>query len=164
MLKLIDSKTEFIIFGTSASFEKVKTKSVGNITISPVNGVRNIGAMFDREMKMEVHGISSTILVKFVNTSTTDQTKVVIHAYVTSKLDFNSALLYNTSSPKYIRKKLQLVQNATANVITGNKKHDHMTQILYDLHWLPTARNLNCLKIPRHIARPMETGLLVQQD
>ena len=79
MLKLNDSKTEFIIFGTSASLEKVTTKSIkiGNITISPVNSVRNIGAMFDSEMKMRyksnesaaVHGISSTILVKFVNTS-----------------------------------------------------------------------------------------------
>ena len=49
MLKLNDSKTEFIILGTSASLEKVKTKSIkiGNITISAVNCVRNIGAMFD---------------------------------------------------------------------------------------------------------------------
>ena len=56
MLKLNDSKTEFIIFGTSASLEKVTTKSIkiGNITISPVNSVRNIGAMSDSEMKMEV--------------------------------------------------------------------------------------------------------------
>ena len=56
MLKLNDSKTEFIIFGTSASLEKVQSKSIkiGNITISPVNSVRNTGAMFDSEMKMEV--------------------------------------------------------------------------------------------------------------
>ena len=56
MLKLNDSKTEFIIFYTSASLEKVKTKSIKirNITISPVNSVRNIGTMFDSEMKMEV--------------------------------------------------------------------------------------------------------------
>ena len=45
-----------IICDTSTSLEKVKTKSIkiGNITIFPVNSVRNIGAMFDSEMKMEV--------------------------------------------------------------------------------------------------------------
>ena len=61
----------------------------------------------------------------------TDKRKIVIHAYVTSKLDFNNDLLYNI--PQYIRNKLQLVQNAAAKVITGNKKHDHVTPILYDL-------------------------------
>ena len=144
MLKLNDSKTEFIIFGTSRSLEKVKTKSIktGNITISPANSVRNIGAMFDSEMKMEVQvkRVSSSAWYQLYNISTirqhitTDQTKIVIHAYVTSKLNFNNALLYNI--PQYIRNRLQLVQNAAAKVITGNKKHGHVTPILYDLHWL----------------------------
>ena len=71
---------------------------------------------------------------------TSDQTKIVVHAYVTSKLDFNNALLYNI--PQYIRNKLQLVQNAAAKVITGNKKHDHVTPILYDLHWLPIEQRI----------------------
>ena len=101
----VDSKTEFIIFGTSASLEKVTTKSIkiGNITISPVNSVRNIGAMFDSEMKKEVQvkRVCSSAWYQLYNISkirqhiTTDQTKIVIHAYVTSKLDFNNALLYD---------------------------------------------------------------------
>ena len=150
MLKLNDSKTEFIIFGTSASLEKVTTKSIkiGNITISPVNSVRNIGAMFDSEMKMEVQvkRVCSSAWYQLYNISkirqhiTTDQTKIVIHAYVTSKLNFNNALLYDI--PQYIRNKLQLVQNAAAKVITGDKKHDHVTPILYDLHWLPIEQRI----------------------
>ena len=147
MLKLNDSITEFIIFGTL--IEKVKTKSIkiGNITISPVNSVRNIRAMFDSKMKMEVQvkRVCSSAWYQLYNISkirqhiTTDLTKTVIHAYVTSKLDFNNAL-YNI--PQYIRNKLQLVQNAAAKVITGNKKHENVTPILYDLHWLPIEQGI----------------------
>ena len=33
--------------------------------------------------------------------------------------------------------RLQTVQNAAARLITGSKKRDHITPILYSLHWLP---------------------------
>ena len=29
------------------------------------------------------------------------------------------------------------MQNAASKVISGNKKYEHVTPILYDLHWLP---------------------------
>ena len=32
---------------------------------------------------------------------------------------------------------MQMHANAAAKVIAGNTKHDHVTPILYDLHWLP---------------------------
>ena len=34
------------------------------------------------------------------------------------------------------------MQNAAAKVVTGNKKHDHVTPILYDLHWLPIEQRI----------------------
>ncbi|KAL3056624.1 hypothetical protein OYC64_019162 [Pagothenia borchgrevinki] len=34
-------------------------------------------------------------------------------------------------------KRLQLVQNAAARLLTGHKKRDHITPILASLHWLP---------------------------
>ena len=59
MLKLNDNKTEIINFGTSASFEKVycNVTKIRNIAISPVNCVRNVGTMFDSEVKMEVRPV-----------------------------------------------------------------------------------------------------------
>ena len=76
----------------------VKQNSLSEF-ISPVNSVRNIGAMFDSEMKMEVQvkRVCSSAWYQLYNISkirqhiTTDQTKIVIHAYITSKLDFNNA-------------------------------------------------------------------------
>ena len=54
-LKLNYRKTEFIIFGTETSFKKVQTAHirVGTHIIERVDSVRNIGAIFDEQMRME---------------------------------------------------------------------------------------------------------------
>ena len=144
-LKLNDSKTEFMIFGTKDSIKKSITKSIkiGDSNIKAVESVRNIGAMFDSEMKMDVqvrHVCSSAWhrlhnIGKIRHYLTVDQTKMVVHAYVTSKLDYNNTLLYGIS--KRLSNRLQLVQNAAAKLITRNKKFDHVTPLLEELHWLP---------------------------
>ena len=36
--------------------------------------------------------------------------------------------------------KLQLVQNSVAKIILGGKKHDHVTDHLIKLHWLPISQ------------------------
>ena len=66
---------------------------------------------------------------------TVDQTKMVVHAYVTSKLDHNNTLIYDIS--KRLSNRLQLVQNAAAKLITRKTKFDHVTPLLEVLHWLP---------------------------
>ena len=63
-----------------------------------------------------------------------------MHAYVTSKLDANNALLAGISLEQ--KSKLQRVQNAAAKLITKNKKHDHVTPLLHNLHWLPVEDRL----------------------
>jgi len=64
----------------------------------------------------------------------------VIHAYVTSKIDSNNALL--SGLPTCLLHKLQLVQNAAARVVTRNKKGDHVTPLLIELHWLPVDKRI----------------------
>ena len=36
--------------------------------------------------------------------------------------------------------KLQLIQNSAAKIILGGKKHDHVTDHLIKLHWLPISQ------------------------
>ena len=152
-LKLNDQKTEFIIFGTSSGLKKVSTKSirVGEESIPVSNTVRNIGAMFDQEMKMDAQVNSMCksawyhlyMIQKIRHYLTFDQTKSIVHAYVTSKLDGNNALLGgHIESRKGLKRKLQLVQNAAVRLIKHTRKYDHVTQHLHELHWLPISKRI----------------------
>ena len=64
-------------------------------------------------------------------------TEILIHAFVTSKLDHCNSLLYNVL--KNIIKMLQTVQNAAARLVTRSRKCDRITPILFDLRWLPVS-------------------------
>ena len=38
--------------------------------------------------------------------------------------------------------RLQAVQNASARLITGSRRRDHITPILRQLHWLPVRQRI----------------------
>ncbi|KAF7710058.1 hypothetical protein HF521_008930, partial [Silurus meridionalis] len=65
----------------------------------------------------------------------------LIHAFMTSRIDYCNALL--GGCPASLINKLQLVQNAAARVLTRSKKYDHITPILSSLHWLPVKFRLD---------------------
>ena len=58
----------------------------------------------------------------------TDATKTLVHAYVTSRLDYCNLLLYGT--PNELTDKLQRVQNTAARLLTRTRKYDHITPVL----------------------------------
>ena len=67
-------------------------------------------------------------------------TELLIHTFGTSKLDHCNSLLY-INVPKNVIKKLQWVQNAAARLITRSRC-DHITTILFGLHWLPVSQQI----------------------
>lgn len=63
--------------------------------------------------------------------------ETVIHAFVSTRLDYCNALYIGVSS-SYITH-LQRVQNAAARLLTGSRKFEHISPILASLHWLPVS-------------------------
>ena len=52
----------------------------------------------------------------------------VVHAFVTSCIDYCNSLLYGISD--YNINRLQGIQNSAARIVTNTRKYDHLTPIL----------------------------------
>ena len=72
---------------------------------------------------------------------TQDATKTLIHSFVISRLDNLNSMLYGT--PQSLRNKIQKIQNHAARLVLGLRKSDHITQALFELHWLPVDRRID---------------------
>jgi len=145
MLKLNETKTEFLVIGSKHSRQApgVSSISVGDSTVSAAHTARNIGAIMDDRLTMTEH-VSSICKSSYAQLRsiaqvrrylTQDAAATLIHSFVTSKLDNLNSLLFGL--PENMIKKLQYIQNHAAKVVTRKKKYDHVTPILQSLHWLP---------------------------
>ena len=54
---------------------------------------------------------------------------------------FYCSSVWSNTAAKNV-KKLQLIQNFAARIITNTYKYDHITPVLQELKWLPVDRNL----------------------
>jgi hypothetical protein len=68
-----------------------------------------------------------------------DDAKRIAVSMVSARLDYCNSVLYNTTQSNLA--KLQRLQNSLARAVTNTPKHEHITPVLANLHWLPvTAR------------------------
>ncbi len=66
---------------------------------------------------------------------------MLIHAFMTSRLDYCNALLGGCSAR--LINKLQMVQNAAARVLTGTRKYDHISLVMSTMNWLPIRHHID---------------------
>ena len=150
-LRLNDSKTEFMVLYPKRLCHKIDISncilSVGFAKIKPANIVRNLGSIFDKHMNME-NNISSKLpsayyqlhrISKIRNYLDQHSCKMLVNSLVTSRIDFNNSLL---AGPSTLNKRLQVVQNHAARLITRTRMRDHVTPILKALHWLPITQRV----------------------
>ena len=133
-----DSKTEFHVIGTPQQLSKINIESVnvGGVQIKPVDSVRNLGFWFDKHMSMSVHvgkmcskafrGINKIRQIR--NFLSINTTKTLIHAFVTSHVDYCNALL--AGIPQYQVQRIQRVLNAAAILIYHCPRFSHITPVL----------------------------------
>jgi len=149
-LMLNDDKTEFLITGTSQQLVKVTCDSitVGNTVVKASESARNLGVIFNSTMDMKEHianqcrsmmmHLRNILHIRcFINTEATES---LIHALITSRLDYCNSLLYGV--PQCELKKLQMVQNTAARIVSKKKKFEHITPIMMSLHWLPVESRI----------------------
>ena len=102
------------------------------------NSAKNIGAWFDTVMSMDkqINSICQSAFYHLRNIAQISEhisfrhCETLIHAFVTSKIDHYNILLSG------------LVQNSAARPLTGTHKHEHITPVLRDLHWLPVHERI----------------------
>ena len=140
-LLINDAKSEFLIIGSK--------QQIGDAKVFPTTCVRNLGSWFDSELTMNTH-INKACSAAFFHLHnikrisqflTQDSLLKLIHAFVTSRLDYCNSLLYGL--PKSHIAKLQRVQNAAARIVTNTHRFEHITPIICQLHWLPVSYRIN---------------------
>ena len=69
-----------------------------------------------------------------LNLLTFHATAQLIHALITTRLEFCNSILYNLPNNKIER--LQRMQNQAARMLTRSHRRNHITPVLRELHWL----------------------------
>ena len=68
------------------------------------------------------------------NLITTDAADQLIHALISSRLDFCNSILNNLPNNKI--KRFQRIQNQAARILTRSPRRNDITPVLRELHWL----------------------------
>ena len=71
----------------------------------------------------------------------TDTTKALVHAFVTSRVDYCYSLLYGL--PASHLNKVQRVLNAAARLVCRAPRYCCITPLMYELHWLPVRQRIS---------------------
>ena len=145
IIKLNDDKSEFLCVGSVSQLSKISLPSIkiSNVDIAPSAAFRNLGVIFYSSMVMSAH-ISPVcksvryyvrnlgFIRKYLTRSATEK---IVHAFISSRLDFGNVHFFQLPQNQLTR--LQRLQNSAARLITLTRYKDHISPVLYSLHWLP---------------------------
>ena len=149
-LKLNTDKTQIIWVGSRQQLAKLVSTDVtlGSTTVGSSTTVVDLGFHLDNHLTMTAHVAHLSRSCYFQlrqlrsvrRSLSTDATISLIHAFVSSRLDYCNSLLYKISDGLLV--KLQRIQNAAARLVTGVRRWEHITPVLRRLHWLPVRSRI----------------------
>ena len=149
-LKLNSDKTEALLVGTRQKLASLSVTDLqlGDATVPFSSTVKSLGMFLDSTLSMQPH-ISFLIKTCFfhlrriatIRRYLTPEacTKLVI-TLLFSRLDYCNSLL--AGLPAASIQGLQRVQNCAARLVLKKKKSDHISPLLYSLHWLPIQNRI----------------------
>ena len=109
----------------------------------------NLGVLFDERFSFNKH-ISSRCKVSYYHLRNIAHIRrylddfcleTVVQAHVMFRLDYCNSVLYGL--PSYQIARFQHVQNAAARLISRTQRPNHITPILFSLHWLPIKARIS---------------------
>ena len=144
-LLLNESKTEAIAFNVPSCKvpPAITDINICGCDITLQQTVRDIGVVLDSglDMSAQVSRMCQSAYFQLHNIAkirhclTVNACKTIVHALVTSKLDYGNAVLFGINGR--LLNKLQMTQNSAARLIMRQRRRDHITPVLIALHWLP---------------------------
>ncbi|XP_053337496.1 uncharacterized protein LOC128509691, partial [Clarias gariepinus] len=144
-LLLNPDKTEVLVIGPQAARSKLSDHTVilYGLYVPSSATVKDLDVIIDSSLSFEAHVDNITRIAFFhlrniariKNILSPNDAEKLVHAFITSWLDYCNALLSGCSTR--CLNKLQLVQNAAARVLTRTRRYKHSPPILSTLHWLP---------------------------
>uniref|UniRef100_A0AAR2K8P7 Reverse transcriptase domain-containing protein n=1 Tax=Pygocentrus nattereri TaxID=42514 RepID=A0AAR2K8P7_PYGNA len=144
-LLLNSNKTEVLLLGPklARSISPDLILNLADFPATPGSAAKNLGVIIDSDLTFDQHigSITRTAflhlrnIAKIRNALSLRDAETLVHAFITSRLDYCNALLSGCTSRNL--NKLQLVQNAAARVLTKTRKFEHISPVLSSLHWLP---------------------------
>uniref|UniRef100_A0A672ZCU3 Reverse transcriptase domain-containing protein n=1 Tax=Sphaeramia orbicularis TaxID=375764 RepID=A0A672ZCU3_9TELE len=140
-LKLNEEKTEILLVGPKAKTEML-TNRMGKLTSWIKPEVTSLGVIIDSDLNFKSHikKVTKTSffhlrnIAKVMPVINGKDAEKLVHAFISSRLDYCNALL--TGLPKSSTDRLQLIHNSAARLLTKTKKREHITPVLVSLHWL----------------------------
>ena len=149
-LKLNDDKTEVML----CTRDKMKNNNIlalniNGSTVQSSSSVKNLGVVIDNclSMNCQIDNLCRSMIIKLKMISTIRDyiTKEVaaklVVTLVLSQLDYCNSLISNITQDKL--KRLQVIQNSAAKLVTRQRRSAHSMPLLLELHWLPVTERIN---------------------
>ena len=131
-LKLNHDKTEIMMFHSKFRVRAVQSLRVGMENVNLSSFAKSLGVTFDDTMSFDnqISNVCKSSFYSLRNISRIrkyldkESAATLIHAYITSKLDYCNSLLVGV--PKFQLQRLQYVQNAAPRVVCQGRKYNHI--------------------------------------
>ena len=117
--------------------------NIDGISITSGAVIKDLGVTLDSDLSFDAH-IKNNSRVAFYHLRNISKIRkmlslhnaeILVHAFVTSRLDYCNALLSGCANSTL--KGLQLIQNAAARILTRTRRFEHISPVLASFHWLP---------------------------
>ena len=151
-LKLNNSKTELLFFGSPRNMKKLESMdihfTVGTDVITPSATARNLGVIQDNSLTMKPHvsrvcneGFRLLHCIRRIRPYLSQKACCdLVQSLIFSKVDYGNVSLCGAN--KATLQPLQRFQNVCARVVTKVSKRSHITPSFMKLHWLPVEKRV----------------------